>query len=161
MFLVVELWIYLQRRGRCRRAREQGHAARRFIPGKSPRSPRTHCLTPPKDCRRTRRLVWWRSTWTRQVNTYYIDQMSKHTFLGRQHLGALFNLVAYYVLALPMGITLAFHPRTHMGLQGLWLGKRSQHLGEAAISLFFGAHRSSRRVVHRWLERICDGLARH
>lgn len=42
--------------------------------------------------------------------------------LGRQHLGALFNLVAYYVLALPLGITLAFHPRTHLGLQGLWIG---------------------------------------
>ncbi|OJT12802.1 hypothetical protein TRAPUB_10637 [Trametes pubescens] len=42
---------------------------------------------------------------------------------GRQHLGALFNLVAYYVLALPLGITLAFHPKTHMGLQGLWIGQ--------------------------------------
>ncbi|KAH9890097.1 MOP flippase [Cubamyces lactineus] len=42
---------------------------------------------------------------------------------GRQHLGALFNLVAYYVLALPLGITLAFHPSTHLGLQGLWIGQ--------------------------------------
>jgi len=42
---------------------------------------------------------------------------------GRQHLGALFNLVAYYILALPVGITLAFHPRTHLGLQGLWIGQ--------------------------------------
>lgn len=42
---------------------------------------------------------------------------------GRQHLGALFNLIAYYVLALPLGITLAFHARTHMGLQGLWVGQ--------------------------------------
>jgi len=42
---------------------------------------------------------------------------------GRQHLGALFNLAAYYVLALPVGITLAFHPRTHLGLQGLWIGQ--------------------------------------
>ncbi|KAI5122020.1 hypothetical protein M0805_008011 [Coniferiporia weirii] len=42
---------------------------------------------------------------------------------GRQHLGALFNLGAYYVLALPMGIALAFSPRTHMGLQGLWIGQ--------------------------------------
>ncbi|KAJ7173576.1 MATE efflux family protein [Mycena filopes] len=42
---------------------------------------------------------------------------------GRQHLGALFNCVAYYVLALPMGITLAFHPRTALGLQGLWIGQ--------------------------------------
>ncbi|RPD77371.1 MOP flippase [Lentinus tigrinus ALCF2SS1-7] len=42
---------------------------------------------------------------------------------GRQHLGAFFNLIAYYVLALPLGITLAFHPKTHMGLQGLWIGQ--------------------------------------
>ncbi|KAJ6581120.1 MOP flippase [Mycena capillaripes] len=42
---------------------------------------------------------------------------------GRQHLGALFNLVAYYVLALPMGVTLAFHSRTALGLQGLWIGQ--------------------------------------
>ncbi|KAJ7626327.1 MATE efflux family protein [Mycena polygramma] len=42
---------------------------------------------------------------------------------GRQHLGALFNCVAYYVLALPLGITLAFHPRTALGLQGLWIGQ--------------------------------------
>ncbi|KAK0489016.1 MOP flippase [Armillaria novae-zelandiae] len=40
---------------------------------------------------------------------------------GRQHLGALFNLGAYYVLALPMGITLAF--RYGLGLQGLWIGQ--------------------------------------
>ncbi|KAG0698195.1 MATE efflux family protein [Suillus ampliporus] len=40
---------------------------------------------------------------------------------GRQHLGAMFNLVAYYILALPIGITLAF--KTGLGLQGLWIGQ--------------------------------------
>jgi MATE family multidrug resistance protein len=40
---------------------------------------------------------------------------------GQQHLGAIFNLFAYYVLALPLGITLAL--RTSMGLQGLWVGQ--------------------------------------
>jgi MATE family multidrug resistance protein len=40
--------------------------------------------------------------------------------LGRQHLGAAFNILAYYVLALPLGITLAF--RAGYGLQGLWIG---------------------------------------
>ncbi|KAL1718056.1 mate-domain-containing protein [Schizophyllum commune] len=40
---------------------------------------------------------------------------------GRQHLGAVFNLVAYYVLALPMGVSLAF--KTPLGLQGLWIGQ--------------------------------------
>lgn len=55
--------------------------------------------------------------------------------IGRQHLGALFNLVAYYVLALPLGITLAFHPKTHMGLQGLWIGMRHAQLYKVAATL--------------------------
>lgn len=42
---------------------------------------------------------------------------------GRQHLGALFNLVAYYVLALPLGITLAFGSSRWSGLCGLWVGQ--------------------------------------
>ncbi|CAA7265227.1 unnamed protein product [Cyclocybe aegerita] len=42
---------------------------------------------------------------------------------GRQHLGALFNLFAYYVLALPMGITMGFHAKLNLGLQGLWIGQ--------------------------------------
>ena len=41
---------------------------------------------------------------------------------ARQHIGAFFNIGAYYVLALPLGITLAFSSRTHLGLQGLWVG---------------------------------------
>ncbi|KAG6902011.1 hypothetical protein C0995_005659 [Termitomyces sp. Mi166 len=40
---------------------------------------------------------------------------------GRQQLGAGFNFVAYYVIALPLGITLAFYAQT--GLQGLWIGQ--------------------------------------
>lgn len=44
--------------------------------------------------------------------------------LGRQHLGALFNIIAYYILALPLGITMAFHRKIGLGLQGLWIGKR-------------------------------------
>jgi MATE family multidrug resistance protein len=52
---------------------------------------------------------------------------------GRQHLGALFNLVAYYVLALPVGLTLAFHPRTHLGLQGLWVGTYSLQIIECSL----------------------------
>jgi len=42
---------------------------------------------------------------------------------GRQHLGALFNIIAYYILALPLGITMAFYPKLDLGLQGLWIGQ--------------------------------------
>ena len=40
--------------------------------------------------------------------------------VGRQSIGATFNLLAYYVLALPIGLTLAFPYQ--MGVQGLWWG---------------------------------------
>lgn len=40
--------------------------------------------------------------------------------MGRQHIGALVNLVSYYGGALPLGIWLAFHG---WGLKGLWVGQ--------------------------------------
>ncbi|KAE8350689.1 mate-domain-containing protein [Aspergillus coremiiformis] len=40
--------------------------------------------------------------------------------MGRQHIGAMVNLVSYYCGALPLGIWLAFHG---WGLQGLWVGQ--------------------------------------
>lgn len=40
--------------------------------------------------------------------------------MGRQHVGALVNIVSYYCGALPLGIYLAFH---EWGLAGLWVGQ--------------------------------------
>jgi MATE family multidrug resistance protein len=40
--------------------------------------------------------------------------------MGRQHIGAVVNLVSYYGGALPLGIWLAFHG---WGLTGLWMGQ--------------------------------------
>ncbi|PYI26497.1 MATE efflux family protein [Aspergillus indologenus CBS 114.80] len=40
--------------------------------------------------------------------------------MGRQHVGALVNLVSYYGGALPLGIWLAFHG---WGIKGLWIGQ--------------------------------------
>lgn len=40
--------------------------------------------------------------------------------MGRQHIGAAVNIVSYYLLALPLGIYLAFHG---WGLSGLWVGQ--------------------------------------
>lgn len=44
--------------------------------------------------------------------------------------------MAYYVLALPVGLSLAFHPRTHLGLQGLWVGTYSCILSNASLYKF-------------------------
>jgi len=65
------------------------------------------------------------SSWPRSVAPDYRAAYYKMTVghLGRQHLGALFNVIAYYILALPLGITMAFHPKIDLGLQGLWIGK--------------------------------------
>ncbi|KAI9266662.1 mate-domain-containing protein [Phascolomyces articulosus] len=41
--------------------------------------------------------------------------------MGNQHLGAIVNLVSYYILALPLGIYLAF--QHDLGLAGLWVGQ--------------------------------------
>ena len=40
--------------------------------------------------------------------------------MGRQHIGAVVNIVSYYCGALPLGIYLAFHG---WGLEGLWVGQ--------------------------------------
>ncbi|KAK9480521.1 mate-domain-containing protein [Lipomyces japonicus] len=41
--------------------------------------------------------------------------------MGRQHVGAIVNSAAYYVLALPVGTYLAF--KTGLGIVGLWIGQ--------------------------------------
>ena len=40
--------------------------------------------------------------------------------MGRQHIGAIVNILSYYCGALPLGIHLAFHG---WGLKGLWVGQ--------------------------------------
>jgi hypothetical protein len=65
---------------------------------------------------------------------------------GRQHLGAAFNIVAYYVLALPLGITLAFH--WGYGLPGLWVGAYPSPL--PIYDLYVNAPPSGYYLQARW-----------
>ena len=76
--------------------------------------------------------------------------------LGKQHLGALFNLIAYYVLALPAGLTLAFNPSLDFGLRGLWIGVQSFVTTNCVADLFA---RPSLRTVHcRFRGILCSGF---
>jgi multidrug resistance protein, MATE family len=46
---------------------------------------------------------------------------------GRQHLGGVANVIVYWVIALPTGLTLAF--KAGWGLHGLWAGMVVSGLG--------------------------------
>ena len=102
----------------------------------------------------------WRSpSWSRSVaSDYNVALKMRLGSIGRQHLGALFNVIAYYILALPLGITMAIHPKFDLGLQGLWIGKRLKNLSIIVSELRL-AFRSSCRLVHCWYRRVLDGLA--
>ena len=39
---------------------------------------------------------------------------------GRQYIGAIMNIIAYYVIGLPLGISLAL--KAKWGILGLWIG---------------------------------------
>ena len=39
---------------------------------------------------------------------------------GRQYIGAIVSFVSYYIIGLPLGVTLAF--KTDLKLTGLWTG---------------------------------------
>ena len=60
--------------------------------------------------------------------------------MGRQHIGAGVNLVAYYIMALPVGIYLAFHG---WGLSGLWAGNSG--------GIFLSNLISDSSFVHSWI----------
>ncbi|KAJ7751545.1 mate-domain-containing protein [Mycena maculata] len=41
---------------------------------------------------------------------------------GKQGIGALLNLSGYYLVGMPLGLLLTFHPKIELGLRGLWIG---------------------------------------
>ena len=78
--------------------------------------------------------MWGSASWSRSVASDYNVASKIILGIGRQHLGALFNVIAYYILALPLGITMAFHPKLALGLQGLWIGKCLKNLSIVLVS---------------------------
>ncbi|KAG8733192.1 hypothetical protein FRC11_008051 [Ceratobasidium sp. 423] len=53
---------------------------------------------------------------------------------GKQSLGALVNVTAYYVIGIPLGVYLAFW--WNMDLQGLWIGLATALLYSAVVSVY-------------------------
>ncbi|KAI9327583.1 putative MATE efflux family protein subfamily [Zopfochytrium polystomum] len=75
--------------------------------------------------------------------------------MGRQHVGAQVNLVAYYVVALPAGFVLAF--RLGAGLEGLWIGQCIALFLVGALELVVVWRTDWKVEVEKCQERISAG----
>lgn len=74
--------------------------------------------------------------------------------MGRQHVGAIVNLVSYYMGALPLGIYLAFHG---WGLAGLWVGQCIALYLVGGIEWAIVAWSNWEKQVERCFERMDHG----
>jgi multidrug resistance protein, MATE family len=74
--------------------------------------------------------------------------------MGRQHVGAVVNVVSYYMGALPLGIWLAFHG---WGLAGLWVGQCIALYLVGAIEWVIVAWSDWEMQVERAFERMDEG----
>ncbi|KAM6496606.1 MATE efflux family protein [Amanita muscaria] len=71
---------------------------------------------------------------------------------GKQLVGALLNLSAYYMLGIPLGIFLAF--KWKMGLVGLWLGITASLIYYAALGTYLCVQTDWNREVVKVMERM-------
>ncbi|PPQ68446.1 hypothetical protein CVT26_006033 [Gymnopilus dilepis] len=71
---------------------------------------------------------------------------------GKQFLGALLNLSAYYIFGIPLGIYLAF-PH-HYGLHGLWLGLTFSLVYCAVIGTWVCLRTNWERQVYKVMQRL-------
>lgn len=79
--------------------------------------------------------------------------------MGRQHIGAVVNIVSYYCGALPLGIYLAFHG---WGLEGLWVGQCIALYVVGVVEWVFVAFSDWDHQVKKAFERMDeDPLAEH
>ncbi|KIL62651.1 hypothetical protein M378DRAFT_165478 [Amanita muscaria Koide BX008] len=71
---------------------------------------------------------------------------------GKQFVGALLNLSAYYMFGIPLGIFLAF--KWKMGLVGLWLGITASLIYYAALGTYLCIQADWNREVVKVMERM-------
>ena len=55
---------------------------------------------------------------------------------GLAPLGAQINLIGYWVIGIPLGMLLTFHPKLHLGLYGLWTGLTTALMFTAVGAVF-------------------------
>ncbi|KAF9561399.1 MATE efflux family protein [Agrocybe pediades] len=71
---------------------------------------------------------------------------------GKQFLGALLNLSAYYIFGIPLGVYLAFSH--HMKLHGLWIGLTFSLIYSALIGTWICLRTDWDKEVHKVAERL-------
>ncbi|KAF5385183.1 hypothetical protein D9615_000933 [Tricholomella constricta] len=73
---------------------------------------------------------------------------------GKQFIGALLNLSAYYVIGLPLGVWLAF--RRDLGLNGLWIGLTTTLVYNSAIGTILCFKTDWNEEVVRVVKRLAE-----
>nr|XP_043620729.1 protein DETOXIFICATION 16-like [Erigeron canadensis] len=77
---------------------------------------------------------------------------------GRQKIGAIINLGAYYLIGIPLAILFAFV--LHMGGKGLWFGIIAALFAQALFLLILTLCTNWEKEANKAKERVCDSLIR-
>lgn len=75
---------------------------------------------------------------------------------GKQFVGAMLNLTAYYVIGIPFGVWLAFSDRTKLELKGLWIGLTVSLVFTAAWGVYLCVTADWNKEVKKVMRRIED-----
>ncbi|KAF7979304.1 hypothetical protein HWV62_43024 [Athelia sp. TMB] len=73
---------------------------------------------------------------------------------GKQFVGALLNLTAYYVIGIPFGVWLAFSQATRLELRGLWIGLTVSLVFTAAWGVYLCVTADWNKEVRKVMRRI-------
>ena len=73
---------------------------------------------------------------------------------GKQFVGALLNLPAYYVIGIPFGVWLAFSQATRLELRGLWIGLTVSLVFTAAWGVYLCVTADWNKEVRKVMRRI-------
>ncbi|KZP13415.1 MATE efflux family protein [Athelia psychrophila] len=80
---------------------------------------------------------------------------------GKQFVGALLNLIAYYIIGIPFGVWLAFSAATRLELRGLWIGLTVSLVFTATWGVYLCVTADWEKEVRKVMQRIAAENKEH